>query len=137
MADFSVLGYLDASADTQWLRVMPIRPFKLTSAGVSSDVVTLEEHGTGRMTTRRDSVFTFNNNPASAVSGSAWVHNFRTSQPIDPGARYTLSIQGDSRQVATDKARPGADGSYTIPVRRDSARTRGDGHLWSPADTRA
>ena len=33
------------SADTQWIRVMPLRPLKPTSAGPSSDVVTLEEHG--------------------------------------------------------------------------------------------
>lgn len=98
---YSVFGYLDASADTQWIRVMPIRTLKPTSAGPSSDVVTLEEHGTGRMIPLQDSVFRFDYRPPAPLTGSAWAHNFWTSQPIEPGARYTLSIRGDSGEVAT------------------------------------
>jgi hypothetical protein len=45
---FSVFGYLDASAGTQWLRVMPIRPVKVTSQDTLAATVTLEHLGTGR-----------------------------------------------------------------------------------------
>ncbi len=190
IADFSVFGYLDASADTQWIRVMPVRSLKWTSPDSFGDRVTLEEQGTGRMITLHDSLFTFNDNRPSPVAGSMWVHNFWTSQPIEPGARYTLSIQGDSGQVATaDIAIPPAyhvelsiaqrggfnlsgqlhisgvkhlpfvaqliwfrdgcsigvdtdtvwyaggpseDGSYTVLVRKDSLKPRGDGFCGSP-----
>lgn len=98
---YTVFGYLDASADTQWIRVGPVRTLEPTSPSASSDIVTLEEHGTGRTIALHDSLFTFENNPRSPIAGSAWVHNFWTTQPIEPGARYTLSIQGDGGEVAT------------------------------------
>src|SRR5512138_1500022 len=56
---YSVFGYLDASADTQWIRVMPIRPLVPTAPDSFAATVTLEHLNTGRVITLRDSLFTY------------------------------------------------------------------------------
>ena len=47
--ELSVFGYLDASADTQWIRVMPMRAALPTAPGGSAAKVTVEHLGTGRV----------------------------------------------------------------------------------------
>ncbi|MEX1184397.1 MAG: hypothetical protein WEF86_14390 [Gemmatimonadota bacterium] len=106
---FSVFGYLDAAADTQWIRVMPIRPLLVTSPSDSfSAVVTLEELGTGRIIEMRDSVFRFSShhNPELGSEG-AYVHNFWTTERIEPGATY--------RFTATRNGGPPAEGLVEVP----------------------
>jgi hypothetical protein len=98
---FSVFGYLDPSADTQWIRVMPIRPLKLTSPGSYGDTVTLEDVSTGRTIEMRDSLFKYAYYSDSTLgSQGAYVHNFWTTQKIDPGATYRFSVRGDSGSTA-------------------------------------
>jgi len=58
----SVFGYLDAAADTQWVRVMPIRPLALTSPDSFGIIVTLENLGSGQTVELRDSLFTYSHN---------------------------------------------------------------------------
>lgn len=81
---FPVFGYLDASADTQWIRVMPIRPLATTSPDSFGITVTLEDLGTGRVIPLRDSLFPFTHH-ADADVGSAgtYVHDFWTTETIE------------------------------------------------------
>ena len=97
----SVFGYLDASADTQWVRVMPIRPVVLTSPDSFGAEVTLEPLGTGPITRLRDSVFHFSNyvNPDVGSQG-AYLHNFWTTERIEPGAAYRFSVRWNGEEPA-------------------------------------
>lgn len=96
---FSVFGYLDASADTQWIRLTPIRPLVLTEPGPLAATVTLENVGTGRVFELRDSVFRFSVNPDVGSEG-AYLHNFWTTEEIEPGAVYRFSATRDGEGSA-------------------------------------
>jgi hypothetical protein len=105
---FSVFGYLDASADTQWIRVMPMRSLRVTTRDPLGVTVTLEELGTGRIIELEDSLFTFSSYSDSALGAEgAYVHNFWTTVPIEPGATY--------RFVATRAGREPAEAVVEIP----------------------
>jgi hypothetical protein len=98
---FSVFGYLDASADTQWLRVMPIRPLRVTSPDALEAHVTLEQLETGRLIALRDSVFRFTSPWDSALGAEgAYVHNFWTREEIEPGAAYRFSASREGTEPA-------------------------------------
>jgi hypothetical protein len=94
--DFSIFGYLDASADTQWVRVMPIRPTALTEPGPLGATVTLENLETGGVVELRDSVFRFLGNPDVGSDGT-FLHNYWTTERIEPGATYRFSAIRDGR----------------------------------------
>jgi hypothetical protein len=98
---FSVFGYLDASADTQCIRVMPIRPLKVTSQDAFAATVTLEHLGTGRIIELRDSLFRFSSylDPALGSEGQ-YVHNFWTLEDIEPGASYRFSARREGKEPA-------------------------------------
>ncbi len=97
----SIFGILNASADTQWIRVMPIRPIKQTSPDSFGMTVTLENVGTGRTVELRDSLFAFSDYGGPGVgSGTGFVHNFWTTEPIEPGATYRFSARRDTGQAA-------------------------------------
>ncbi|MEX1181701.1 MAG: hypothetical protein WEF86_00595 [Gemmatimonadota bacterium] len=93
---FSAFGYLDASADTQWIRVMPIRPLMVTSPDSFDTTVTLEHLGTGAVIVLRDSVFRYLHHQHPELgSDGVYLHNFWTTQPIEPGASYRFSAVRD------------------------------------------
>jgi len=105
---FSVFGYLDASADTQWIRVMPIRPLKVTSEDSLAATVAVEEVGTGRIIEFQDSLFNFSSYSDQDVgSAGEYVHNFWTTEPIEPGAAY--------RFTATRTGKDPAEAEVEIP----------------------
>jgi hypothetical protein len=81
---FSVFGYLDASADTQYVRVTPLRNSLVATAGPLDATVTLEDLASGRRTVLRDSAFVF--------GGRAAVHNYWTTEDVLPGAAYRLTV---------------------------------------------
>lgn len=96
---FSVFGYLDASADTQWIRVMPVRPLMVTSPDSFGATVTLEQVGTGRVVTLRDSVLRFSNHLHPGLgSDGVYLHNFWTTERIEAGAAYRFSARMDGRE---------------------------------------
>jgi hypothetical protein len=98
---FSVFGYLDASADTQWIRVMPIRTVKVTSQDPLGITVTLENLGTGRTIELRDSLFRFSSSSEPALgSEGVYVHNFWTLEEIEPGASYRFSARQEGEEPA-------------------------------------
>lgn len=84
---FSLVGYLDLRADTQWVRVMPVRQRLLPGREPLDAVVTLERIGGGRTLTLRDSLFAFTDR---RLESTAYVHNFWTAERLEPGASYRL-----------------------------------------------
>src|SRR5262245_13938633 len=81
---YSAFGHLNASADTQWIRVMPIRSLVLTTPDSFGIRVTLEEVGAGRTIVLRDSLFLFADASNPDLGSTAYVHNYWTTQRITP-----------------------------------------------------
>jgi hypothetical protein len=98
---FSIFGYLNATADTQWIRVTPLRQSVFTSPGKLDVTVTLEDMGTGATTELHDSIFRYQ--AAGNVEGAAasWAHNYWTDAPIRFGATYRLSVVAGDGGTAT------------------------------------
>jgi hypothetical protein len=120
---FSVFGYLDASADTQWIRVMPIRSLKVTSQDAISVTVTLEHLGTGRIIELQDSLFRFSSylDPDSGSEG-AYVHNFWTPEDIEPEAAYRFSARREGKEPVEAVVEIPRD--YEVEVAINQVRTR-------------
>jgi hypothetical protein len=97
---FSILGYLDASADTQWIRVTPIRPVATTSPDPLGVSVTLEDLGTNHVIELRDSVFRFSPSDPDLGSDGVYLHNYWTTKRIEPAATYRLSVAQDDKAPA-------------------------------------
>ena len=87
-AIFSMFGYLDLEADTQWVRVMPVRETLFLGPEPIDAVVTLEHMGSGRIVTLNDSLFAF---PGGPLDGVAYAHNFWTTEPLEAEASYRLT----------------------------------------------
>ena len=104
LGPYSIFGYLDLHADTQWIRVMPVRHQLLPGAAPIDAVVTLEHGATGRVVTLRDSVFAFTDN---RLDGEAYAHNFWTTEPLEPGATYRLeAIRSDGETTTATVEMP-------------------------------
>lgn len=85
---FSIFGFLDASADTQWVRVTPVKDTIWLDPAQHDYQVTLEEMGTGEVTLMEDSLFNFLN--------LAYVYNFWTTRDLEPDKTYKLTAtRGD------------------------------------------
>ena len=102
---FSVFGYLDASADTQWIRIMPIRPVLPTSPDSLGVIATIEHVESGEIITLRDSIFRFT--PANPDVGGEvlHLHNFWTSAAIQPGDTYRFSARQDGQPPSEAEVR--------------------------------
>lgn len=82
---FSMFGYLDASADTQWVRIMPVRDSILYQPDEIDATVSLEELETGKIIPLNDSLFHFSNN--------RYAYNFWTTQSLEPSQTYRLKAE--------------------------------------------
>ncbi|MCW9705406.1 hypothetical protein [Fodinibius salsisoli] len=82
---FSIYGYLDASADTQWVRVMPVRDSLYFSPRPLDAEVTLENVATGQSVVMNDSLFS----PLQGV----YVYNFWTKMKLEPEQTYRLTAR--------------------------------------------
>ena len=98
---FSVYGFLDASADTQWVRVTSVRHSLLGSPDPPA-TVTLEHLGTGEVTPLRDSLFVYSS--LTDVDGELYARNFWTDVPMEPGATYRLTATRSDGVSATTTA---------------------------------
>lgn len=86
---FSVYGYLDVSADTQWVRVTPVRD-QLRPTGEPLDAtVTLENLSNGETIVMNDSLIQILGETVPVV----W-----TTEKIEPDTPYELHIQGKQQQ---------------------------------------
>lgn len=114
---FSIFGYLDVNADTQWVRVTPIRQQLLTDPEPLDAVVTLEHLASGRVVMLRDSVFAF---PDPSVDGVGYAHNFWTTEPIEAEASYRLeAVRADG---ATTIATVEMPSNFEIGLRFGASR---------------
>lgn len=101
---FSMSGYLDASADTQWVRVEPVTPTLAVPEGpLDAEVALVGPSGT---TPLAPVVRTFATGPA---------HLFWTTTPVRPATTYRLVVTGaDGRTSRTDVAIPDTAGVEVI-----------------------
>lgn len=92
---FSLWGYLDAAADTQWVRVTPVRATVDRGHVPLGAEVTLERVATGERWPMRDSVFTY-------ADGFA-AHNLWTTARVRPDETYRVVVRRDdgAETVAT------------------------------------
>lgn len=91
---FSMYGYFDASADTHWVRVTPIRDELFKETDAIDATVTLENRNSGESTILNDSLFEFRQD------GSIW--NFWTTMKLEPLQSYLLKAEksdGEASQV--------------------------------------
>ena len=106
---FTVWGYVDVSADTQWVRVTPVRSSLDPDDGPLRAVVTLEDVASGERWTLRDSVFTF-------ASGYR-AHNLWAAVPIEFDRTYRLRVEGADGGITTaDATTPTQAPTVTIRV---------------------
>ncbi len=92
-----IFGYLDLRADTQWVRVMPVRQSLLTDPEPIDAHVTLEEVATGRTVTLNDSLFRFTD---ERLGGVAYAHNFWTTERLAPKGRYRIrAVRSDGAET--------------------------------------
>jgi hypothetical protein len=83
-----MFGYLDLRADTQWVRVMPVRQNLLTDPAPIDATVTLEKVGSGRIVTLKDSLFSFTD---ARLGGVQYAHNFWTTERLEAKGQYRLN----------------------------------------------
>ena len=94
---FSVFGFLDAAADSQFIRITPVRDSIALTPGVPLDaVVTLENLASGRTTIFRDSLFVFQENLAERIA-----YNFWSPEPIEHDAAYRLTVARSDGATST------------------------------------
>ncbi len=82
---FSIYGVLDATTDTQWVRVMPVREeFFLEPVPIDA-TVTLEHIESGETVVMNDSLFAFAHN--------SYAYNFWTTMDLQPEQSYQLKVE--------------------------------------------
>lgn len=121
---YSVYGYLDASADTQWVRIMPVRETTNYSDEPIDATVTLTDLDTGQEIIMNDSLFIL----PQVAPGDALIWNFWTTHDITPSNNYTLTVERSDGAITTttvnipdDYQEPEVDGRYVY--------TRGVEHI--------
>ena len=82
---FSIYGYLDASADTQWVRIAPVRDSLNAIPEEIDATVTLEHLTSGEIAVMNDSLFEFFHGVRA--------HNFWTTMDLQPGETYRLGVE--------------------------------------------
>lgn len=88
---FSIWGYLDAGADSQFVRVSPLRRSIALGAQDIDAAVILEDMGSGAKTILRDSVF---------VLGQKTVHNYWSDVLLEHEKTYRLSVTSSDGDVS-------------------------------------
>lgn len=108
---FTIFGTLDLSADTQWIRVMPIRQQILAGPAPIDATVTLENVGTGQVATLHDSLFNFADQGLNTIG---YAHNFWTDEPLEPGASYRLTATRSDGEATTADVRMPTEPSISL-----------------------
>jgi hypothetical protein len=89
---FTIYGFLDASADTQWVRISPVRGDFEQPAQLPDMLVTLEHLDSGTSAVMNDSLVSFRQG-FNAIN--AW-----TDLDIEPDQTYRLRAENDSGDVS-------------------------------------
>ena len=128
---YSLFGILNVSADSQFVRVEPLRDGQLVRAPENLDAeVTLTNHSSDRTILLRDSLFRY--------LDRATAHNFYTTASIDSGATYRLRVQGPKgalshADVSMPESRPRL--SIVSPVKGFEELACGDPYRADPTVT--
>ena len=93
---YSVFGFLDAAADSQFIRITPVRDSIALAPGPIDAVVTLEHLTSGRTIPFRDSLFRFQTSLAERIA-----YNFWSSEPIAHEATYRLTVTRSDGAAST------------------------------------
>jgi len=111
---YSLFGFLDATADTQWVRVKVLQDSMLTEAGPMDAVMTMTTLSTGNSVSWRDSIF--------SVIGGALVHNFWVAEPLARLESYRLEVRrSDGATSSTTVTLPD---TFATPVFSDPPLTQ-------------
>ncbi len=90
---YSIFGYLDASADTQWVRIMPVRDSYFLSSEPLDVTVTLEHVGEGgEIAVMNDSLFYYGQ--------GAYAWNFWTTMNLEPEQTYLLKAEDTDGNIS-------------------------------------
>ena len=134
-AVFSMFAVLNASADTQWVRVMPVRESVFSEPAPIDAMVTLEHLETGHVTELRDSLFKYAGSDPDIVA-DLYVHNFWTTEPLVRGGTYTvLASRSDGRSAWATVRVPLSVRRVVVSIRQnrylleDFLSVESDGHL--------
>lgn len=103
---FTIYGFLDASADTQWVRVMPVRENLYPGRDPIDAIVTLEHVESGSSVVMNDSLFGYFHDRY------AW--NFWTTWELHPEQTYRLTAErSDGKSSYAEVSLPK---DFPIPV---------------------
>lgn len=95
---YSIFGTLNASTDTQFVRVEALRDSLPVGAPVDLDAnVRLTDVTEGQTVTLRDSLFRYR--------GSTYAHNFYTTYPIRPAHTYRLTVRSSEGAESSAQVR--------------------------------
>lgn len=120
---FSIYGYLDATADTQWVRVMPVWDSISTNVRPIQARVVLENIDTGESAVMEDSLFRY--------PQGEYAHNFWTAMELEPEATYRLTAgdpDADAMSSVTVTLPPDFPPPYVIL--NDGGRTQEFDHIY-------
>ncbi|MEX0647884.1 MAG: hypothetical protein WEA56_10410 [Balneolaceae bacterium] len=95
---FSVNGVLDASADTQWVRVMPVRESLNMEPGLPVPAVTLQHPESGDSVTMNDSLVDYRD--------GRYAYLFWTTMEVHPEQTYHLTVEGDGQTSRAEATLP-------------------------------
>ncbi len=87
---FAIFGFLDTAADTQFVRVSPLRETLEPSGDLAARVSTLSL-GTGEEVAWQDSLILLDDGEAGLL--------FYAQLPVEPGDSYRLEVRGDDGEV--------------------------------------
>lgn len=114
---FSIFGYLDSPADTNWIRISEVRKNLFIDENATIDaVVTLEHLESGEMETLKDSLFRYEED--------VYGFNFRTTMPMAPLQTYRITARRSDGQASSV--------TVTLPdtfPEPDVTVRSGDGHI--------
>ncbi len=92
---FSIHGYLDASQDTNWVRITAVRDSLFLDSPEPLDaVVTLEHLESGHTVKMNDSLFRY-------IPANTYAYNFWTDMNIEPEQTYRLNVRRSDGVVSS------------------------------------
>ena len=94
--NYSMYGILDLSADTQWVRVMPLRTTIFRDSMPNNATVTMTRESDGLTEQLQDTLI--------RLAQNSYVWNFWTTQQLLPNETYTIKAESPEGEVTTGQA---------------------------------
>jgi hypothetical protein len=114
---YSIHGYLDAMADSQWIRVAPFRTSIFSTPDLVDAEVTIEDLGTGRTIELIPTLF---KQGSGNFGDTLFAYNFRTAEPIEHATTYRLSARRSDGSAASTRVGRGDAGRFPAARVRSS-----------------